>query len=229
MATRPRKDQILFHTLRRREIGGKGRGIQSATILTRQIYSAITPNETLYNVELPENFVPRRFTPDGKVRYLRKTAFGLSNPNPAASSTIFCHSFWSVSLVKAILFVSIRSGTQQSLWQGQRKTNRRNKEFKTTCSPPLRPVKMTFKANLSLGPLTATFRSNSLVRSSKQHDMRYARSSASSPLIINMYVVKAGPVFCFCQFLFISSVSADDFRFLNSISVLSWRSSPVSL
>ncbi|KAH8552665.1 De-etiolated protein 1 Det1-domain-containing protein [Umbelopsis sp. PMI_123] len=67
MATRPRKDQILFHTLRQREIGGKGRGVQSATILTRQLYSVITPNETLYKVELPDGFVPRRFTPDGKL------------------------------------------------------------------------------------------------------------------------------------------------------------------
>ncbi|KAG2177701.1 hypothetical protein INT44_008215 [Umbelopsis vinacea] len=68
MASRPRKDQILFHTLRQREIGGKGRGVQSATILTRQLYSAITPNETLYKVELPGGFLPRRFTPDGKAR-----------------------------------------------------------------------------------------------------------------------------------------------------------------
>lgn len=67
MASRPRKDQILFHTLRQREIGGKGRGVQSATILTRQLYSAITPNETLYKVELPGGFLPRRFTPDGKL------------------------------------------------------------------------------------------------------------------------------------------------------------------
>lgn len=228
MATRPRKDQILFHTLRRREIGGKGRGIQSATILTRQIYSAITPNETLYNVELPENFVPRRFTPDGKVCICVKLPL-TPHPKFANSSTIFCHSFWSGSLVKAILFVSIRSGTQHSLWQGQRKTNRRNKEFKMTCSPPLRPVNMTFKVKSSLGPLTATFRSNSPVRLSKHRDMHYARSSASSPLIINTYVDKADLVFCFRQFLFISSVSADDFRFLNSISVLSWRSSPISL
>jgi hypothetical protein len=69
MASRPRKDQILFHTLRQREIGGKGRGVQSATILTRQLYSAITPNETLYKVELPDGFLPRRFTPNGKVSY----------------------------------------------------------------------------------------------------------------------------------------------------------------
>lgn len=69
MAARPRKDQILFHTLRQREIGGKGRGVQSATILTRQLYSAITPNETLYKVELPDGFLPRRFTPNGQVSF----------------------------------------------------------------------------------------------------------------------------------------------------------------
>ncbi|CAM0138476.1 unnamed protein product [Umbelopsis sp. WA50703] len=67
MARRTPNDQFLFHTLRQREIGGKGRGIQSATILSRRTYLAITPNETLHKVELPDSFVPRRFTPDGKL------------------------------------------------------------------------------------------------------------------------------------------------------------------
>lgn len=67
MAERTPKDQFLFRTLRQREIGGKGRGIQSASILSRRMYLAITPNETLHKVELPDSFVPRRFTPDGKV------------------------------------------------------------------------------------------------------------------------------------------------------------------
>jgi hypothetical protein len=112
MATRPRKDQILFHTLRRREIGGKGRGIQSATILTRQIYSAITPNETLYNVELPENFVPRRFTPDGKVSICVKlplTHPAQIPPHPQPYFAIAFDRFHSSRRYYSYLFVPVPS------------------------------------------------------------------------------------------------------------------------
>ncbi|KAF7732136.1 acid phosphatase det1 [Apophysomyces ossiformis] len=63
---RRKRQKTIYEELKQRQSGQQSCSPRAAFASTRRIYASLTPNHTIYNVEIPFSSSVNRFTPDGK-------------------------------------------------------------------------------------------------------------------------------------------------------------------
>ncbi|ORZ07888.1 De-etiolated protein 1 Det1-domain-containing protein [Absidia repens] len=96
---RPPGAMTLYEQIKQRQIGLCGKGQRASFITTRDAYSELVPNYTIYKVQVPLHNIILRFTPDGRylvcmssisnmiyLYYLKTCIYPWSANNPATST-----------------------------------------------------------------------------------------------------------------------------------------------